>query len=99
MPRHNLVDKAYYWVMMSHDWVIALYKGDYWYLPGNENGYGFIHVEKVGPRIPQYGRKKVKRFIVCCPCPSQDAPNFIRYYRNKNGEIVNHGICRCKCHK
>jgi len=35
----------------------------------------------------------------CCPCPSEEAPNFTRVYRNKAGEIVNHGICRCKCHK
>jgi len=36
----------------------------------------------------------------CCACEDKEVPNFTqRLYRNKAGEIVNHGICGCKCHK
>lgn len=36
---------------------------------------------------------------LCCPCSDPETPNFTaRLYKNKAGEIVNHGICRCKCH-
>ena len=36
----------------------------------------------------------------CCPCEGKDVPNFTqRVYRNKAGDIVNHGICGCNCHK
>lgn len=38
--------------------------------------------------------------LPCCRCEGKEVPDFtLRVYRNKAGEIVNHGICRCKCHK
>lgn len=36
--------------------------------------------------------------VPCCHCEGYDAPRFVRSYRNKRGEIVNHAVCRCECH-
>jgi hypothetical protein len=55
-------------------------------MPGNDKGdFRVVNMEF------QYGS-------ACCGCEEVDAPRFIRAYRNKAGEIVNHSVCRCKCH-
>ena len=53
--KKGLVEDAYYWVRMcSKGFVIALHQKGMWYFPGNETGYGPIHIEEVGPRVQEY---------------------------------------------
>lgn len=34
----------------------------------------------------------------CCGCEEPEAPRFTKYIKSEDGMVVDHEVCRCKCH-